>query len=435
MDDSSRYLISSREDWNKLSELVYSGVDLSGVTFLQTADFTATVMVGTADHPFSGIYDGGGHTLTAALEDTSQIGVAPFHRVRGATIQNLRIDGSVLGKQHAAGLVGLVDGNCEIIDCAVTADVTVVSHGQDSGEYCAGFVGHGGTGTTTITGCVFDGALHPLGASGGTYHSAAFFGWADEPFHAYLTDCLDLSDSAWPLGLGTTSADHTQYVTVENCYYISHDKAAGSDRPWPEGSRGERALRVMAAGDVDMELYGSDLREYPVSGLRPGSDGGLLYHGRSFYASAGTATDLDLRYRDSISDFEGFCCTAESSLEEDGDHYTLTMPNENDVIRAKWADGIPYLAPTLPDENGNPSVLYCPEEYCTDYEGQDQMNAYIGWYVVRHDVTVDSIINIYGYVNLILMDGATLTAKAGVSVNEGGSLTVWAQSDAEENAA
>ncbi|MCR5458435.1 MAG: LysM peptidoglycan-binding domain-containing protein [Acetatifactor sp.] len=51
-----------------------------------------------------------------------------------------------------------------------------------------------------------------------------------------------------------------------------------------------------------------------------------------------------------------------------------------------------------------------------------------GWYAVNENVTMDSRLNVKGDVNLILCDGAQLTANEGVGVNKGYSLTIYGQS-------
>ena len=54
-----------------------------------------------------------------------------------------------------------------------------------------------------------------------------------------------------------------------------------------------------------------------------------------------------------------------------------------------------------------------------------------GWYVVREDVTLEDRVSVSGDVKLILEDGVTLTAREGISVTEGNSLTIYAQSSGE----
>lgn len=50
------------------------------------------------------------------------------------------------------------------------------------------------------------------------------------------------------------------------------------------------------------------------------------------------------------------------------------------------------------------------------------------WYVVSEDAIVADRITVNGDVNLVLCDGATLTAEQGISVTDGNSLTIYSQS-------
>ena len=54
-----------------------------------------------------------------------------------------------------------------------------------------------------------------------------------------------------------------------------------------------------------------------------------------------------------------------------------------------------------------------------------------GWYVLYDDVTVEWRITVEGTVNLILCNGATLTASSGITVGEGATLNIYAQSEDE----
>ncbi len=98
------------------------------------------------------------------------------------------------------------------------------------------------------------------------------------------------------------------------------------------------------------------------------------------------------------------------------------------VIARAAADPVLYLDPTEKDENGVPVT-----RECTDYTIVTGSTSSLenGWYVVNSDLTVSSRITVTGTVNLILCDGATLTAKKGITVSKGNSLTVYARSDGE----
>ena len=66
---------------------------------------------------------------------------------------------------------------------------------------------------------------------------------------------------------------------------------------------------------------------------------------------------------------------------------------------------------------------------CTLLSGLTDKTAWSsGRYAVTEDVTVNTRITVTGDVHLILKDGATLTAKKGINVGTGSSLTIYGQS-------
>ena len=137
-------VISTDSDWDAFASLVnVGGETCQGKTVRLAADVgTATTPVGTADHPFAGTFNGGGHTLTVNLAGANP-SVAPFAHVAGATIRNLKVAGAVSGAMHCSGLVGGIDGGPNMIEnCEVTAAIAT------SGTHFGGFVGHGGTSAT-----------------------------------------------------------------------------------------------------------------------------------------------------------------------------------------------------------------------------------------------------------------------------------------------
>ena len=79
-------------------------------SFLLTADAdcsgdTNAVMVGTDSGPFTGTFDGGGHTVTISLNQ-SEYSIGLFRRADGATITNVLLAGSVQGFSSVGALVG-----------------------------------------------------------------------------------------------------------------------------------------------------------------------------------------------------------------------------------------------------------------------------------------------------------------------------------------
>ena len=144
------YLITSTDDWNVFAKSVEGGIDYYNKFVKLTNNITISTMVGVCDEsgnkPFRGIFDGDNHTLTANItstatgDDKNNQGVAPFHLIKQATIQNLTVAGQITSaSKYAAGLVGWVDGNYSrsyIKDCIVKATITT------SADCAGGFVGN-----------------------------------------------------------------------------------------------------------------------------------------------------------------------------------------------------------------------------------------------------------------------------------------------------
>lgn len=174
--------ISSDADWTTFAENVNSGTeDYANKTVQLGADISVTTMVGTADHPFSGTFDGQGHTLSVSISDTGIQGAAPFRYISNASIGNVKVTGTVTGNLHCAGLVGFANGTNDICQCEVAASVTC-SGGSHS--HCGGILGHGMSSATTITDCLFSGTI-----SGATTATGIIYGWGDNGTHR-IVNCL-----------------------------------------------------------------------------------------------------------------------------------------------------------------------------------------------------------------------------------------------------
>ncbi len=111
--NGSEHVINTADDWAAFAAVIANG-EYAGDTWKLGADisisvdaasqnYSAFATVGTEAHPFSGTFDGQGHTLNVNIRDTywsneeSNPGAAPFRYISGATIRNLTVNGSVKG--------------------------------------------------------------------------------------------------------------------------------------------------------------------------------------------------------------------------------------------------------------------------------------------------------------------------------------------------
>lgn len=210
-DASGSYLISSTEDWNELSQNLS---EYNGGTFKLTNDINITTMVGAWEIPFTGTFDGQGHTLNVNIE-SDVMGTAPFCIIRNSTIKNLRTTGTVTCYgYHSSGLVGVIDDDYKTPINIYNCDVAVQINGT---EYAGGIVGHGRNSELVISDCIFSGSI------GGCHDHGCFVGWKENPCRPVYNNCLSI-----PLSVcGGTSADFSHpgnggnisHATLNNCYY------------------------------------------------------------------------------------------------------------------------------------------------------------------------------------------------------------------------
>ena len=194
------YLITSAEDWNLFAKSVGGGIDYSKKYVKLTNDITISTMVGvcdeSGDRPFSGTFDGDNHTLTANItstatdDDKNNQGVAPFHLIKQATIQNLTVAGQITSaSKYAAGLVGWVDGGdynrSYIKNCVVKATITT------SADCAGGFVGnicYSDRNNLYFTNSVFAGHINNT-SSDNSRRAGGFCGYGYS--NSYFENCLE----------------------------------------------------------------------------------------------------------------------------------------------------------------------------------------------------------------------------------------------------
>ncbi len=212
--------ITSLADWNAFASRVNRGVDsYKDMTVTLAADISVTTMVGrtveSVDCPFSGTFEGGGHSIAVDISAGDAAG-ALFGKIRGATIRNLNVSGSVAGGMHSAGLVGgcANASTNAIIGCTVSVAVSAAGH-------AGGIVGHGGDGNENLfKDCVFSGTISGFsGCAGG------ILGWGDR-MTLVITNCL-MNGSFVPASGGKyhpiackNGGSYTVNATVSSVYYL-----------------------------------------------------------------------------------------------------------------------------------------------------------------------------------------------------------------------
>ena len=213
------YQINNVADWITFADNVASGNTYSGYTLRLGADITTGVMIGTEEHPFSGTFDGNGHTLTlnytstATTYDASEDCRAPFRYINGATINNLTVVGATVSTgRKMGGLVGYAAGTNTISNCTVSTMLTSRIVGDCSN---GGFIGHVQDGSTSFSRCVFNGSL--IGTWQGSRCNGGFVGWSGGTLS--FTDCLFNPANVTMIADESSTFARCSNITLSESYY------------------------------------------------------------------------------------------------------------------------------------------------------------------------------------------------------------------------
>ena len=232
--ETDPYLINNDTDWDVLASETRMGTPTEGKVYRLTADVRAgSITVGTDENPFCGTLDGDGHVLRITFGASGSYHSklsAPLAYVSGATVRNLRTEGSIqTSHQYASGLVGLVKGTAvtHILNCHSSADIdSEVPGGNDA---AGGLVGAVASGGLEITSCSFTGGIRAAVAAG-------MVGWSNVAVK--LSDCMVNPTQRFPVNSGENFVRMAGGVTASltDCFYTI--PVAGS-------TQGEGALRTL----------------------------------------------------------------------------------------------------------------------------------------------------------------------------------------------
>ncbi len=180
---------------------------------------------------YSGVFNGNGHTITVAVNNTSNVGPKGglFNLAVNATIVDLTVEGDVNSNRFIGGIVGRAMGDLTIMDCDVDMDLTLSNGASNSiggligqcGSGSGGGTGGGGgtsggsQGTVKVTGCNVVGTFtsntssNPVGGMFGHIYS----GYTVNVSNSTVSANMDASGGA----TGAYIANNAGIVTLTNC--------------------------------------------------------------------------------------------------------------------------------------------------------------------------------------------------------------------------
>lgn len=181
---------------------------------------------------YGGTFDGHGHTLTFNIPKSVLVGqsyyvgkyIAPFGYVKGATIKNLRVDGTINvpnsgnssnDRQYkfAAGIVGSAGDKTIIQNCISSVSLSSETPGDGSHGGIVGLVGY--YSSIIIKDCIFNGRL--LGSSTNNCGGLVGAGY-NQQSKCNISNCLFAPDE---ITMDTNGAATISRCagTISSCYY------------------------------------------------------------------------------------------------------------------------------------------------------------------------------------------------------------------------
>ena len=350
------YTIYTATGWdlfcNLLADNNYN--NFAGKTVNLANDITVTTMAGvwnggSDNQAFRGTFDGQGHTLTLNYSSTEDQ-CAPFRYINNATFQNLRVAGTINTSGQYGGVVGRAYGTNSFTNCR--SSITINSTKDGDGTH-GGFVGLISQGTTTFTGCAFDGTF----TSTVTTNWGGFVGFVEgnAAAHATFRNCLFApANSAFEFNTDGSQTfarlrdNNSSYATFSSTYVNNYTKALG-------GTQGKHVYSITGDQFVTVAFSGSATTHYNVSDIHVYSYGKV--YNNTPYASKETTVSLNLGCTPpSGSTCVGYQASA-GTLTGSANPYTLAMPAANVTIQPIWSIALegtgtstdPYLISSVAD--------------------------------------------------------------------------------------
>ena len=257
--------IATAADWKEFCALVNGGQTTLNAKMTADVDLgTDIAKVGTANKPYAGTFDGQNHVLTVNWDAGSVNNIAPFGRVNGATIKNLRTEGSI--RSDGYYLSGLIDeaygGSNTVANCVSAVNIT--------SSYTSDRCGAGGlisyifpSARVTITDCLVKGSIDATTEKGqkgmgGFVYSQNGTCTLTRCLYAGTNNADNSNNNCYTFAPANTSGATT---TLNNCYYLN-----------PCGKlQGEQATKAqLESGYMAHKLQGT--REETVWGQVLGTD-------------------------------------------------------------------------------------------------------------------------------------------------------------------
>lgn len=164
--------------------------------------------IGTSSKPYSGTFDGNGYEVQNLTISSSNKQIGLFGIINGATIKNVGVDGTIIGRSWVGGIVGFVSGgNTTIKNCWNKATITAT---EGSAGGIVGYISDGNN--TTIENCW---NIEKVETTSANYNYVG--GIAGRNDNASIVNCYNVGDVT-ANGSYVGGITGFNYGLIRNCY-------------------------------------------------------------------------------------------------------------------------------------------------------------------------------------------------------------------------
>ncbi len=250
--------IGTLDQWKAFVTSVSNGDDYSSATVTLTTDIEmqnsgfGNQTIGTSDHPFTGTFDGGGHTLTYNNTGLTKLPYcAPFRYIKNATIKNVKIAGTITVADNSilGGIVGYVGGSStsdvSYIDNCVSS-ITLTNSAASGDGRIGGIVGYQlATSGLQITNCLVEGPI-----SSNSSQAAGVMGYKKDGASLSVSSVYLTSTITGKVNTFVKSEGGSQ--TITKCYTTISSPDQGT----------EATTAMQISGEVTYELQNGQATQY-----------------------------------------------------------------------------------------------------------------------------------------------------------------------------
>lgn len=255
-DEQGTVLIKDFNEWKIFAHLV-NDKGMTGLNARLEADITLedwSVLVGGNENPYSGIFDGNGHSLNLKWKGHI-LSIAPFANVLGATIKNLHIKGRITVRMGgAAGLVWAAHGATTLSNCISSVNITARLPKTAMASGLIGYVGKDGR--IAINDCKVSGTLEATNAN-------AKKGWGGFVFSNDGICTISNSLYTGSNNAGGLSYTFAKNANLKNCYYLNACGTPQGTQVTEKQLRNGYAAKLLQAGRTDKCHWAQTLGEMP----------------------------------------------------------------------------------------------------------------------------------------------------------------------------